>query len=167
MTSTIKVDTIQTAAGAVPTIGDLSINNSGTVVQVQRASDNTPTTLTTGGGNVTVVSLNFTPLYTDSIIRFHWSHGQVQKVTGAGVNTWISFGVNVGGTDYQNLGCGAMGYPETFANHRYVVSHTGYLDSWSGQKTITHWANVGSTGSSWNINYQNYTALLEVTEIAQ
>ena len=35
MTSTLKVDQIQLADGSTPTIGDLAINDSGTVLQVQ------------------------------------------------------------------------------------------------------------------------------------
>jgi hypothetical protein len=45
MTSIIKVDQIQTAAGATPTAGDLGINTTGTVLKVSHFTNNTNTSL--------------------------------------------------------------------------------------------------------------------------
>ena len=47
MTSIIKVDQIQTAAGGVPTAADLGLNVSGAVLQVVSTNDNNQTAATT------------------------------------------------------------------------------------------------------------------------
>ena len=60
MTSIIKVDQIQTAAGAAPTAADLGINTAGTVLQVvqstfgQTASNHTSSSFTATGHTVTI-----------------------------------------------------------------------------------------------------------------
>ena len=45
MTSIIKVDQIQNAAGGVPTAGDLGLNTTGTVLKVSHFTNNTRTSL--------------------------------------------------------------------------------------------------------------------------
>ena len=66
MTSTIKVDTIQTAAGAVPTIGDLGINNSGTVLQIQSTVLTSASTMSADSWLDTGLSITLTPKSTNS-----------------------------------------------------------------------------------------------------
>lgn len=139
----------------------------GHVVQYKSAQNNTTTTLTPGSGDFTVLSLTFTPKSSNSIIRVNWSHGQTTKVSGAGTASWLSCGILLDGAAQGNLAIGALGYPETNADQRYMPSKTGYISSWSGQKTISHYVNVGSTNSNWTINHQGHYTHLEVMEIAQ
>lgn len=164
--STLYVDNLQPNLGSQVEIPNLK-PNSGTVIQYKAVEDDTSTTLAPNSGKFTVVSLSFTPKSPDSLIRVTWSHGQTRKVSGAGTGSWLSGGVDIDGTSYTNLGIGALGYPEAYADHRYMPSKTGYTSSWSGTKTVAHWVLVGSTGSNWVVNHQGYFTHLEVMEIAQ
>ena len=66
MTSTLKVDQIQLADGSVPTIGDLAINDSGTVLQVQSSVLNTSSGLSSSSWVDTGLSVTLTPKSTNS-----------------------------------------------------------------------------------------------------
>jgi len=66
MTSIIKVDQIQLADGSVPTIGDLAINDSGTVLQVQSDVLNTSSGLSASSWVDTGLSVTLTPKSTNS-----------------------------------------------------------------------------------------------------
>ena len=66
MTSTLKVDQIQLADGSVPTIGDLAINDSGTVLQVQSDVLNTSTGVSSGSWTDIGLSVSLTPKSTNS-----------------------------------------------------------------------------------------------------
>lgn len=69
MTSVIKVDQIQTAAGSIPTAGDLGLNITGSVLQTVHASTTTGTSNTTANTIVaTSLSASITPKYSDSKI---------------------------------------------------------------------------------------------------
>jgi len=139
----------------------------GHVIQYKSTLTNTTTTLSPPSGQVTILSLTFTPHSADSIIRIHWSQGQSTKVSAAGTGSWLTAGILLDGTYKQELAMGAMGYPEAVADQRYMPSKTGYISSWSGQKTISHYVEIGSTGSNWIINHQGYYTHLDVMEIAQ
>ena len=69
MTSIIKVDTLQTAAGGVPTASDLGLNVSGSVVQVQRHSFTNETLIgSTSYVSVSGSSFTFTPKASSSTL---------------------------------------------------------------------------------------------------
>ena len=67
MSSIIKVDTIQTAAGGVPTAGDLGLNITGSVLQTV-AGRSTTALDTTSTSMQTVASANITPSTTSNAI---------------------------------------------------------------------------------------------------
>jgi len=67
MSSIIKVDTIQNAAGGVPTAGDLGLNITGTVLQVVSATKtDTATTSSETFGEISGLSVSITPTSTTS-----------------------------------------------------------------------------------------------------
>ena len=66
MTSTLKVDQIQLADGSTPTIGDLAINDSGTVLQVQSSVYNGSMGTSSGAWVETNLSVTLTPKSTNS-----------------------------------------------------------------------------------------------------
>jgi hypothetical protein len=152
-----------TAQVSIPNFAPIA----GSVIQYKAAMSNTATTLAPGSGDFVIVSFDFTPKSANSIIRIHWSHGQTTKVSGAGTASWFSAGIKVDGVNQREVAIGALGYPEGNADQRYMPSKTGYISSWSGQKTISHYGNVGSTNSNWIINHQEHITHLEVMEIAQ
>lgn len=152
--------TIDASAGTL-------VPSAGQVVQSVHGTNYTETTLTPATGELALITISFTPLYSDSLIRVHWSHGQVTRVSSGGTSSWLSLRCNVDGAQSQALSVGALGYPETFSSQRYMPSRMGYIDSWSGAKTIVHAAEVGSIGSDWIINHQNNVTCMEITEIKQ
>jgi len=164
--STLYVDNLQPNLGSqveIPQLKPLA----GNVIQVATASSGVQTTLAPGSGEFNIVSLSFTPKSLNSIIRVAWSHGQTTRVSSGGTSSWLSCGVKIDGVNQQDLAIGALGYPETFSDQRYMPSKMGYVASWSGAKTIVQWANVGSVSSNWTINHQGHITCLEVMEIAQ
>lgn len=66
MTSTLKVDQIQLADGSTPTIGDLAINDSGTVLQVQSDVRTSPLSVASSAWTDTGLSVTLTPKSTNS-----------------------------------------------------------------------------------------------------
>lgn len=69
MTSIIKVDQIQTAAGGVPTAADLGLNVSGTVLQVVTSRPVGATTFSSGSyTDATGFSVSITPKFSNSLI---------------------------------------------------------------------------------------------------
>lgn len=69
MTSIIKVDQIQTAAGGVPTAADLGLNVSGTVVQIVTAKPTVSTSFSSGSyTDATGFSVTITPKFSNSLI---------------------------------------------------------------------------------------------------
>ena len=69
MTSIIKVDQIQTAAGGVPTAADLGLNVSGTVLQVVTSRPVGATTFSSGTyTDATGFSVSITPKFSNSLI---------------------------------------------------------------------------------------------------
>ena len=66
MTSIIKVDQIQNAAGGTPTAGDLGLNVSGSVLQVKYFDNDTAISLSTALTWTDVITVSFAPLYATS-----------------------------------------------------------------------------------------------------
>lgn len=69
MTSTIKVDTIQTAAGGVPTAADLGLNVTGTVLQIVTSKPTSATTFSSADfTDAAGFSVTITPKFSNSLI---------------------------------------------------------------------------------------------------
>jgi len=157
--STLKVDTINektTGNGvAIP----------GHVVQYSQTETSTPTTIS-ASANADILTINFTPKFSNSFIHVSCSLFNVRKITGAGTSTWMNARVFLDGVQQGNIN-GTFGYPETFNDHRYTFNIEGKLAGWSGAKAVKLNCYVGSTGSSWVVSYQNATTSMSIMEIAQ
>ena len=66
MTSIIKVDQIQNAAGGVPTAADLGLNVSGTVLQAASVQYQSNIATSSTAWTATGLSISYTPLYANS-----------------------------------------------------------------------------------------------------
>ena len=79
MTSIIKVDQIQTAAGGVPTAADLGLNVSGTVLQIVSVSFNTSSHNTTNSTSYvpTPITASITPKSASSKILVSANFGMI------------------------------------------------------------------------------------------
>ena len=159
MASTLTVDNIvgTTAAG--------TIHIPGHVVQYQHTSTTTATTIA-AGANTDLLTINFTPKSSTSLIRVEYSFANLRKTTGAGTNTWWNSRIHLAGAVQNNL-TAQIGYPETFADHRYSYSFGGTISGWSGAKTVVLNGYVGASGSTWVSSYQGNTTSLTIMEIAQ
>ena len=94
MTSTLKVDQIQLADGSTPTIRDLAINDSGTVLQVVQATNTTDTTYANSSYS-DFISVNITPISTSSVFEIS---GHLGVNMNGGINQGIGARLYVNGT---------------------------------------------------------------------
>ena len=83
MSSIIKVDTIQTAAGGTPTAADLGLDTTGSVLQVVQGTFQNKVTNTTSTPAATGLSATITPSSTSSkiLVTVHGSCELVQSGT--------------------------------------------------------------------------------------
>jgi hypothetical protein len=159
MASTLTVDNIVGAS----TAGTIHIPNH--VVQYQHTKLTTATTIS-ANGNADLLTINFTPKFSTSLIHIEYSFSNLRKTTGAGTLTWWNSRILIAGANQGNL-TSQLGYPETFADHRYSYTFGGTVSGWSGARSVVLNGYVGSTGSSWVASFQGNTTSLRVTEIAQ
>ena len=91
MTSIIKVDQIQTAAGSTPTAADLGINTTGTVLKTHymKSPNDTQVAVTTGSWN-TIDTLSVTTIGTSSRLVIFFDTGQFVK-SSANANAGFRF----------------------------------------------------------------------------
>ena len=127
MTSTIKVDTIQTAAGAVPTVGDLGFA-SGSVVKVTRIQTTSETSNSTQN-YVTVWEPSYTPVLSNSKIIFAWTLKWI-CTHGSGAEKRYFYRVNIGGSEV-------------------------FLNQYTGLYTYTGDGNWNKTDNASSIEYTN------------
>lgn len=103
MTSTLKVDTIQTTAGAAPTTKDLGFA-AGSLIQIATHDHSSSTTSTSSGTwTATGTTLSFTPKFADSTIYIFVKASA--EISGA-ANTGIGYRIQKDGTTvYDNDYC--------------------------------------------------------------
>tara|TARA_B100000579_G_scaffold155962_1_gene126863 strand:+ start:526 stop:1038 length:513 start_codon:yes stop_codon:yes gene_type:complete len=134
MSGVIKVDTIQKSNGATPTLADLSITATGTVVKVQRhnwddatAYGNTPWTDVTGS------SFSYTPILASSkliiTMSTHVKRDSVSNGSGISVrvlvdSTTLEFPNDIGYEHYHALGASGSTYWRYYKDHEYANSNT-------------------------------------------
>ena len=143
MTSVIKVDQIQNAAGGTPTAGDLGLNVSGSVLQVvNKYSDNK---VSTGSTSIVVLdTLSVTP-----------------KATGS--NFAVQFFLQGNWTNY-NHGFGAFMYRDGSEICRSGNRHSVYTNTLTDAYLGGAWNFIDNTGStagtaiSFQLRAQPYSA---------
>ena len=134
MSGIIKVDTIQKPNGAVPTLADLSITGTGTVVKVQRhtwttqtAYDNTPWT------DVTDSSFSYTPILSSSkliiTMSTHIKRDSVANGSGVSVrvlvdSSTLEFANDIGYEHYSALAATGSLYWRYYKDHEYANGST-------------------------------------------
>lgn len=138
MTSILKVDTIQTAAGGVPTAADLGLNIGGSVVQFASAlKENPHTTTSSAWSDVGSWSINFTPKYADSTIRVTASYISFSAQGWAGANIRLVVGGVVYGALRQIIRYDMQANRTQYIYERHGGSQDWVLPSWgTTQKTV-------------------------------
>lgn len=140
----------------------------GHVVGYKSVATTTPISLSAGAGWIQLLTMDYTPLSANNKLVISVNMPNLRKTTGAGVNSWFGGIIRIGGNDIDAGSLfGAVGYPETFSDQRYMLHSQIESASYSGTKSITFFGNSSSTGSEWIVSYQGNMTRLMVMEIAQ
>tara|TARA_B100000035_G_scaffold111972_1_gene95024 strand:- start:392 stop:886 length:495 start_codon:yes stop_codon:yes gene_type:complete len=133
MTSILKVDQIQTTAGAAPTATGLGLDTAGSVLQVKNTT--TGVHQLTTNTRVDIFSLSITPSSTSSKIL------AVVNLADAGQNasgsTYGAAWLMRGSTDLLKFS-GQFGYTGNSASNSIGSVSTSYLDSPSTTSSVTY-----------------------------
>ena len=166
MTSIIKVDQIQNAAGGTPTAADLGLNVSGSVLQVQYTHFSTDTTYSTTNVRTNVVSASITPTSTASKILILYTFASVWKGT-ATVSTEGEWSIGKNGSQHVIVD-GISPYTASTERHSTTVSGT-YLDSPATTSSLTYDISLQLASGSGSIRLNTEGGLSSITlmEIAQ
>ena len=176
MTSTLKVDQIQLADGSTPTIRDLAINDSGTVLQVVQATNTTSTTFANNNYS-DFISVNITPISTSSVFEIS---GHLGVNAAGGINQGIGARLYVNSTlqsasDYSGIASNSNHFILFYHDNSHTRDFYGNLPFVArGNNSITSGVNtiklqvrgwVTATGQKLNGGGYN-SSVLKVTEIA-
>ena len=151
-----------------------SVNSSsmpaGTPLQVVSATTTTAVTINAGTGTYHDVGLQvtITPIDPNNNFAVWFCCPNLRKTTGGGTGAYFVGRCQVNGVDSSpSMSTGAMGYPETFSDHRYT---------WNGHAVLTSGFSAGSNtvklqgtapgSSSWVFAHQGQIQHLTVMEIA-
>ena len=145
----------------------LGVSIPGHVIGYKSTSINTQISIAAGVSLVPIMSMSYTPVSANSRLVISVNMPNLRKTTGAGTNSWFSGNIRIDGVDIPEGIFGAVGYPETFSDHRYnIFTHTD-VASYSGTKTISFLGTAASTGSEWIVSHQGQTSRMIVMEIGQ
>ena len=165
MTSTLKVDQIQLADGSTPTIGDLAINDTGTILQVKQTvfAGTQSTSIGPNFTEITALRTTITPKSTSSKIM-------VKAALSIGTQYWQNRGrILRGGTPIGLGNADGNRKPVTWnqvnydgsSNTQYIMEHVAleYLDSPSTTSATTYSLDFGGYSTSYpvyiNRSYQD------------
>ena len=174
MTSIIKVDQIQTAAGGTPTAADLGLNVSGTVLQVITSKPTSATAFTSGSYvDAAGFSVTITPKYSDSLIVISITAQTV--VNNNASNTGHDFRLQRAGTTIRSARWFNYLNRSSYANDYYPPFVLDHQDTPSTTSAITYNLQgriYNGADGPWTINTYNGGSggsygLMTVTEIAQ
>ena len=161
MSSILKVDTIQTAAGGTPTAADLGLNVSGSTLQVVQTvkTDTYSVSLgaaATDGSNFMQASITPTSA-TSTILVF----GHVTGTGASGVNSFAidlyrdSTHILLGDTDGSRARRTTAGQNTGADNNTTVSLPYAYLDSPSSTATLTYGLRIGNPAGTTQTFYIN------------
>ena len=153
--STIKVDTIQTRAGAVPKPTDLGLNVSGHVIQtvVNTATTNVSTTSTTAQD---LISASITPLFTDSTIHVEGFISRLEIVFNS--NAYASmYLIDPAGNDFTTGVSGNSGHSNSSPA---IIFGTHSPNSTSSQTYKLMFSTASSGTTSTSTDSQRYSIIL-------
>ena len=178
MSSILKVDTIQTAAGGTPTAADLGLNVSGSVLQVVSSTTNTTVQITGSSYVDSALSASITPLSTSSKIVVLVNQSAYLYGSSDAVHSGIRllrdstvilnpFADSTGGLEpYLEV----IGSSQVYFSSRHTIS---YVDTPSTTSSVTYKTQgaLRSSGFSRNLVFQppasvNGTSTITLMEIA-
>lgn len=154
------------ASGQLPPANVQKLLNSnmasGSVIQIATAVNTTEVTVADNTQAV-LLSLNFTPAYSNSLILMMVYCGQIKKHVG-GAN-WGGLSVIDTTAGYAPLSCGALTYPQSEYDTRIVVHEHTVINSWSGTRTFQV-KGAAAGGNIFSYSFQGNETRLTMMEIA-
>jgi len=166
MTSIIKVDQIQNAAGGVPTAGDLGLNTTGTVLQAVRNGNLNSVHISTTSTSFTATGIyvDITPKKIGSTILIDFYSGMVHQVTAGEMYTKMYVnGSELPGSGVWSAGYANSGTPAIY--HSIVHGSSMTTTSLSSLRFEVYFKSTTSSGSS-RIVHANSSYAVTATEIA-
>ena len=172
MSSIIKVDQIQTAAGGVPTAADLGLNVSGTVLQVVHARYDTQVSISGTAWTSTGLTATITPTSTTSQILI-MVFQQVHVSGGSSTEGGCGFMVSRNGTTVSSTASATSfdmyHYDASVGNDwRGRIPYSG-IDSPASTSALTYTANVvryGVATAGLSVQDNNNPSFMILQEIA-
>jgi hypothetical protein len=170
VSSILKVDTIQTTAGAAPTAKDLGLNVTGNTLNHYYVTASTQTTISNQTFTDIGLSKTLTPVSASS--KFYIEYN-IFFYGGASVNYWMAmYGRILRDTtqiqvDNYSLGRGGVYMYSSSASLAMQNSHTGYLDSPATASSITYKVQVTNYDSNapMTVMQGSQQGFLKITEI--
>lgn len=164
MTSIIKVDQIQNAAGGVPTAGDLGLNTTGTVLQAVRNGNlnsghisTTSTSFTASG-----IYVDITPKKIGSTILVDFYSGMVHQITAGEMYTKMY----VNGSELPGSGVWSAGYSNSGVIYHSIVHGSSMTTTaLSSLRFEVYFKSTTSSGTS-RIVHASSSYAVTATEIA-
>ena len=150
MTSIIKVDQIQTAAGSTPTAADLGINTTGTVLQVKQINV-ADGALSFSGDVSNIISLSITPKFSNSKIWFT-ATTKFERITSANAYYYANMGRTISGGSavFLTRSQSAAGYQDT--TYVRLDGTNSYLDAPNTTNSIIYGVSVDMAGAAGTFN---------------
>ena len=152
--SQLQVDSISSMGGG-------HVDGAGLVVQYQEAVNETPVTIA-NGATAKILTLNFTPKFSDTLILVQGFHSQ-DKTTSED-----SFGISniyVGATEVGLAHGVGLGITKS-ASARFVYSYSGSIASW-GTTPLEIRLDVQADSGDWIVSNLGRKTSLYVWELAQ
>ena len=156
MTSIIKVDTLQTAAGATPTAADLGVNitstsmPTGSVLQVKQT--NIADGAVSFSGDVSdIISLSITPQFSNSKILFT-ATTSFERITSGNAYYYANMGrtISGGSTVFLTRSHDAAGYQDT--TYVRLNGTNSFLDAPNTTNSIIYGVSIDMAGASGTFN---------------
>ena len=152
--SSLQVDSIAAIGGG-------HVDGTGEIVQFKQAVNTTSTTISSGT-TTTILTLNFTPRFSDSLILCQGFHSKDVAVSAA---SSCSSSIYAGTTLVAIAN--AVGYAITkTVNARFQPSYSGSIASW-GTTSLAIDLDVQASDGNWQVSQGGRKTSLLVWEIAQ
>ena len=152
--SSLQVDSISSMGGG-------HVDGAGLVVQFKEAV-NTTSTVTSSGATTTILTLNFTPKFSDSLILVQAFHSEDSA---ASPNSHGTSSIYVGSTLVATAN--AVGYQITkLAGSRFTYGYSGSIASW-GTTSLAIDLRLTAASGNWAVSNGSRKTSLLVWEIAQ
>jgi len=152
--SSLQVDSISSMGGG-------HVDGAGKVVQFKEAVNETATTVSVGV-EATILTLNFTPKFSDSLILCQGFHSRDSAVS---ASSFCISRLYAGTTEVADAN--SVGYNITKSNNaRFQYSYSGSIASW-GTTSLAIALSVEANVADWTVSNNGYKTSLLVWEIAQ